>query len=485
MNLISGRWIAPAAPNMEEPPPDIAAAADAAAAAAEDDGAAEDYPSGGNVGELVNHLETLKTAAVVQENYGEAERLKREAATLRRTSLSMLRQMHRRAEQGEEAAVQETGTVDVAPTEYDDATAAAWLEQHGFSPLDLHQAVRVGEKMVDPMMQAVRLGNLPMCRWLHASGAEALTTATNEEGNTPMLIASFCGHERIASWLSAEGGAKHHTTQANTTGSTPMHFACLGGHLEMCQWLFAMGASGDISKVDNNGVTPMLVASQKGYLHIMKWLHSSGAKSDVGRANHAGSTPLYIACSTFWYPGVWKFLVLNGALNRDGPHVLREVVQRDTPRLKPWAALGKETNQRRREMLQWAKGVLAVHNTWLYCFLMGTLPSTKLQTAGRHLRELRLLIEDGTIPDDAQEHLLQFSSTILRGRLEAKNGVANRSPGVSPLVWRLGILDDVTARSIKSLIADFVGVSRGRALRNAREFAETLVVVIAREAVTP
>ena len=460
------------------PPPPPPAVADAAA---EDAGAPLATETEGNIGQLINHYETLKAAAVMNENYGEAERLKRKSEQLRRASLSAFREMHRLPKHP--ASTIQVPPDPTAPEEkdYDDCSAAAWLKHYNFDGLD--EAIMIEDKLKTPFMQAVRLGNLGMCRWLHTNGASELSTSARDEGNTLLLIACFCGHVPIADFLYNEAGQKDHVRKENQSGSTPLHFACLGGHLECAQWLLGAGAAGDISKADNNGNTPMLAACSKGHLHIMKFLYECGAARDVFVSNHAGSTCLNIASSTFWFADTWKWLVLHGACNRDhGGHVLREVVQRETPRLRPWAALGKETNKRRRDMLAWAKEVLASHDCWLYCFLMGTLPSVKLQTAAHHLRELRQLVQEGTIPQDADDHLLQVSSLLLRGRMAAENGEGHRSPGVSPLVWRLGTLDEITALNIKSLIADFVGIERGRNLRNAREFAECLTVVISREA---
>ncbi len=438
-----------------------------------------------NVFETIAEFERLKGVAVRDEDFTEAERLKQEVAKLRRTSLSTFRTIHRQAKaEAEDNPIDKMGCqLDDAPTSYDESSAAAWLLQAGFDPSQLRQAIRIGAKLKTPMIQAVQLGNLAMARWLYENGAADDAISTNEEGNTLLLIASYVGHLYIAKWLHDEAGAAEHVTKPNFTGSTPMHFACLGGNLSICQWLHEVGAAQDISKSDANGVTPMLVASQKGHLRICQWLFSVGAVNDIDRANYAGITPLRISCSRFWWPEVWKFLILKGALNKGEDHVSREIVVRDTPRLKPWSALGKETNNRRRDMLMWAKSVEATHSSFMW-FLMGTLPSRQIQAAALHIRGIRALADEGCIPISAHGHLLQLSNLLLRARMEA-GSTGHRSPGVSPLVWRLKVLDEITSIHILEIIADFCGVKRGRELRIVREFAVHLSVVIAREIVTP
>ena len=56
-------------------------------------------------------------------------------------------------------------------------------------------------------------------------------------------------------------GGKDDVTKADNNGHTPMHVASLNGHLEVIKWLYDHGGKDDVTKADNTGYTPMYVAS--------------------------------------------------------------------------------------------------------------------------------------------------------------------------------------------------------------------------------
>ena len=64
----------------------------------------------------------------------------------------------------------------------------------------------------------------------------------------------------------------------------------------------------------------------------------------------------------------------------------------------------------------------------------------------------------------------EFRRTVLPGTLAA--------PQKSAQLWKLGSLDEETSAHLKGLVADFAGVAHGRGLRNVREAAEALGVMM-------
>ena len=115
---------------------------------------------------------------------------------------------------------------------------------------------RIGERtlvprLLSPLALACDLGELEVCKWLHARGADV-----------------------------RKSGARN--------GITPMIIACERGHLDVCQWLYEVGAAADIRKCENFGFTPMMWACQAGQLSVCKWLFEMGAAADVtGRSMEA------------------------------------------------------------------------------------------------------------------------------------------------------------------------------------------------------
>ena len=149
-----------------------------------------------------------------------------------------------------------------------------------------------------------------------------------------------------------------------------------------------------------------------------------GAAADITNADKDGSTPMYIACH-YGHLSVCKWLVFNGALNTPPPaqhndgHVDQAIVKRDT---RPgWQG------DKRPAFLAWAQDVAATHHTFLHVVLRASviLPDSHHQAS-----------------PDQRCHLPRLPRVVLE---------------------RLG---------------DLLGVEMGRRVRNVREFAEALAVVV-------
>jgi ankyrin repeat protein len=298
-----------------------------------------------------------------------------------------------------------------------------WHREAGFHVGDLRSPT-TWNPYLHPICQACFKGELNVCKWLHEHGAAPDITKANKFGTTPMLIACQYGHMSVCKWL-FEVGAAVDIGKASNDGYTPMYMACLGGKLSVCKWLFEVGAAADITKASNDGFTPMYAACQKGHLSVCEWLFGVGAAADITKKNRRGDTPILAACKN-GHLSVCKWLVFNGALktptptqNDDG-HVDQAIVKRDT--LPNWRG-----GDQRPALLAWARDVAANHHTFLH--------------------------------------------VVLRASVILSNSHQQASPDQRCYLPRL-------PRVVLERLGDFLGVEMGRRVRNVREFAEALAVIV-------
>jgi ankyrin repeat protein len=292
-----------------------------------------------------------------------------------------------------------------------------------------------GEKGLTPMSIAMEGGHLAVCQWLIKAGAIADVTTPNKYGSTPMHIACKNGHLSICKLL-FEMGAAADVRKTNKHGSTPMHMACWNGQLSVCKWLFEVGAAADVTKSDCHGNTPMLIACQEGHLSVCKWLFEVGA--DITTANNHGVTPFRNACkkATAHNRSVCKWLILNGALNKvangedEKTSATADIGHVDEALVRQEAGRGLVSRRRRPALLEWAQGVTAIHHTFRFAFLPGTLSTPTQRRSSAHL-------------------------------------------------WMLSSQGPLAARTFKERIEEFAWgrVEKGRRLRNVREFAEIMEAI--------
>jgi ankyrin repeat protein len=110
------------------------------------------------------------------------------------------------------------------------------------------------------------------------------------DGWTPLHLAAFFGHAKIAELLLAAGAdvaARSHNPNANT----PLHAALAGNHKLVAGLLIGRGS--DLNAADGNGWHPLHIAAANNNLDTMKVLIAQGA--DATLANREGLTPLSIA----------------------------------------------------------------------------------------------------------------------------------------------------------------------------------------------
>src|SRR3954447_24428570 len=110
------------------------------------------------------------------------------------------------------------------------------------------------------------------------------------DGWTPLHLASFFGHAKIAELLLAHA-ADVAARSRNANANTPLHAALAGNHKFVAGLL--IGAGADVNAADAGGWRPLHLAAANNNLDTIKTLIEQGA--DVTAANGEGKTALSIA----------------------------------------------------------------------------------------------------------------------------------------------------------------------------------------------
>jgi hypothetical protein len=212
-----------------------------------------------------------------------------------------------------------------------------------------------------------------------------------------------------------------------------MFIACEQGHLDVAKWLFEVGAAEDIRTKDNVGNTPMLIACREGHHDVATWLFEVGAAEDVRTKDNDGQSPLYDAAAFDIHDSIMTWLVIQGAANDEASyHVDAAILARDT-----------YDGHRRTTLHQNLTALLDQHSI----FIRLVIPAAHTANAA---------------PVDAIP--------------SACDAIFSEEPHISHVPSPLALLCG-HEESLLALIADFVGVVRGRQLRNAREAAAALIAI--------
>jgi uncharacterized protein len=120
--------------------------------------------------------------------------------------------------------------------------------------------------------------------------AEGELNGYGADGWTPLHLAAFFGHAKVAEILLASG-ADVAARSRNPTGNTPLHAALAGNHKFVAGLL--IGAGADVNAADAAGWRPLHLAAANNNLDAIKTLIEQGA--DVTAANGEGKTALSLA----------------------------------------------------------------------------------------------------------------------------------------------------------------------------------------------
>jgi ankyrin repeat protein len=120
--------------------------------------------------------------------------------------------------------------------------------------------------------------------------AGAPLDAMSADGWTPLHLAAFFGHTKVAELL-LDHGADAAARSINSNGNTPLHAALAGNHRLVAGLL--LGAGADVNSTDAGGWRPLHLATANNNLDAMKALIAQGA--DVAASTRQGQTPLALA----------------------------------------------------------------------------------------------------------------------------------------------------------------------------------------------
>jgi ankyrin repeat protein len=134
------------------------------------------------------------------------------------------------------------------------------------------------------LLDASKNGDLEKAKRAIEKGADV----NADNGQTPLCLASWKGHESIVSLLLEEGAD---VNAKSSYGWTPLLVACQNGHDSIVSLLLEKGA--DVNVKDEDGWTPLHEACQNGHEAIVSLLLEKGA--DVNAKDNGGETPLHKA----------------------------------------------------------------------------------------------------------------------------------------------------------------------------------------------
>src|SRR5262249_27866615 len=110
------------------------------------------------------------------------------------------------------------------------------------------------------------------------------------DGWTPLHLAAFFGHAKVAELLLANG-ADVAARSRNPNGNTPPHAALAGNHKAVARR--RIGAGADVNASDPAGWRPLHLAAANNNIDAIKTLIEQGA--EVGASNGEGKTALSLA----------------------------------------------------------------------------------------------------------------------------------------------------------------------------------------------
>jgi len=139
------------------------------------------------------------------------------------------------------------------------------------------------------LFEASAAGEVERVEQLIAADGSAVNSFS-VDGWTPLHLAAFFGHTKIAELLLAHD-ADVAARSRNSNGNTPLHAALAGNHKMVAGLLIGQG--GDVNATDAAGWRPLHLAAANNNLDAIKTLIAQGA--DVLAGNGEGRTPLSLA----------------------------------------------------------------------------------------------------------------------------------------------------------------------------------------------
>jgi ankyrin repeat protein len=143
------------------------------------------------------------------------------------------------------------------------------------------------------LLRASAKGDLAAVKKFVAEGADV--NAADGLGRTPVIEASWGGHEDVVKYLTEKGA---NINAADNAGYTALMRAAEEGNLPVLNYLIHKGAQVNVrGKV--RGTTPLMLAAEQGHIKVIELLIAKGAKinavdqfeeSACARAYHMNQT---------------------------------------------------------------------------------------------------------------------------------------------------------------------------------------------------
>ncbi|KAM4025327.1 ankyrin repeat and SAM domain-containing protein 3 isoform 1-T2 [Anomaloglossus baeobatrachus] len=174
-------------------------------------------------------------------------------------------------------------------------------------PLDLHTAASIGQYEVvqgcvrrrdvdlnqanlggwTPLMYASYIGHDAVVSLLLEAGVDV--NCRTPSGQTPLILAASCGNESVAYFLIQQGAE---IEARDARGWTALFHCTSAGHQRMLRFLLENGANAD-AKEPVYGFTPLMEAAASGHEIIVQHLLNHGVK--VTETDHNGDTARVLA----------------------------------------------------------------------------------------------------------------------------------------------------------------------------------------------
>ena len=154
------------------------------------------------------------------------------------------------------------------------------------------------------IFQAASDGDIVSISYILKENKENIN-AKDEKGQTPLILASWKGQNKVVDYLLSHGADVNAKT---AIGSTALMYASESNAVGIMKMLKDKGA--DVNQKNSTGSTPLSYAALRNSVNAAQFLIDNGA--NVNEPDNNGSTPLF--CATFKNSiDVAKILVKNGA----------------------------------------------------------------------------------------------------------------------------------------------------------------------------
>eukprot|EP01006_Ploeotia_vitrea_P066334 TRINITY_DN94775_c0_g1_i1.p1 TRINITY_DN94775_c0_g1~~TRINITY_DN94775_c0_g1_i1.p1 ORF type:complete len:601 (+),score=33.60 TRINITY_DN94775_c0_g1_i1:74-1876(+) len=164
-----------------------------------------------------------------------------------------------------------------------------------------------------PLLLAAYCGHLPLVEWLCCVKHVDAHNEHSHDGSTALIIAAARGRLQVVQFLLTKVPGVT-VTERTVCGDTALHRAALRGRLQVVRWL-AQEAKCPLDLENNFGDTPLVAAAGGGQLEVVKLLIKEMSVSPQQRNAQTGVTPLLAASVT------GNFEVLQWLLREGGSQV--------------------------------------------------------------------------------------------------------------------------------------------------------------------